>query len=67
MDTPDRHAEIARRAYAIWEREGQPSGGDLDRWLRAEAEFEAAQRAQIAKDGSTKPRRPTAKRVKRTV
>jgi hypothetical protein len=63
--TPDRHAEIAKRAHAFWELEGRPSGRDLDHWLRAEAEFDAMQRAQIAKKGPAKPRRP--KRDRRTV
>lgn len=60
--TSERHAEIAKRAHAIWELEGRPSGRDLDHWLRAEAEFDATQRAQIAKNRPAKPRRPTAKR-----
>ncbi len=64
--TPDPHAEIAKRAYAIWEREGRPKGADLDHWRRAEAEFDATERAQIAKEGTTKPRRPRTGRSGRT-
>ncbi|MGA8653483.1 MAG: DUF2934 domain-containing protein [Xanthobacteraceae bacterium] len=64
--TPNRHVEIAKRAHAIWELEGRPSGRDLDHWLRAEAEFDATQRAQIAKEGPAKPPRPRAKRDRRT-
>ena len=26
---PDRHAEIAKRAYSLWELEGRQTGGDL--------------------------------------
>jgi hypothetical protein len=63
---PDRHAEIAKRAYAIWEREGRPSGAHLDHWRRAEAEFDATQRTQIAKERPTKPRRPSGRRAGRT-
>jgi hypothetical protein len=32
-------AEIARRAYALWEEEGRPDGRDLDHWWRAAAEI----------------------------
>jgi hypothetical protein len=39
--TPERYAEIAKRAYALWELEGQPDGRDVDHWLAAEAELEA--------------------------
>jgi hypothetical protein len=71
---PDRHAEIARRAYTMWELEGRPAGRDLEHWLRAEAEFEttrhvqsqATQRVQMGKEGAPKPRRPTAKRTRRS-
>ena len=38
---PDRHTEIAKRAYTMWELEGRPPGGDLEHWLRAEGELEA--------------------------
>ena len=34
----DRHAEIAQRAYQIWENEGRPNDRALDHWLEAEAE-----------------------------
>ena len=48
-------AEIALRAYRIWEAEGRPGDKDFDHWLRAKAEIEA--------EVSTK--RPTAKRGSR--
>jgi hypothetical protein len=48
MSPEERDADIARRAYAIWEEEGQPRGRDLDHWLRAEDEFYATQRARRA-------------------
>lgn len=32
------HADIARRAYDIWERQGRPHGKDFDHWLEAERE-----------------------------
>ncbi len=28
--------EVAKAAYYIWEKEGRPSGRELDHWLRAE-------------------------------
>jgi hypothetical protein len=29
-------SDVAKAAYYIWEREGRPSGRELDHWLRAE-------------------------------
>jgi hypothetical protein len=37
----DRHKQIAKRAYDIWEAEGRPQGCQLAHWLRAEAELNA--------------------------
>ncbi len=59
---PDRHAEIAKRAYTLWEREDRPTGKDLDHWFRAEAAFETTQQAQTVKDARSKARRRTTKR-----
>ncbi|MDB5409938.1 MAG: hypothetical protein JWL84_4850 [Rhodospirillales bacterium] len=33
-----REQQIRRRAYAIWQEEGEPEGRELDHWLRAERE-----------------------------
>jgi hypothetical protein len=60
--TPDRYTEIAKRAYAVWELEGQPTGTDLEHWLRAEAELEATQKAQTGSEAPPKRRRPATKR-----
>ena len=38
-------AEIALRAYALWELEGQPNGKDVEHWFRARAEIEADAKA----------------------
>ena len=38
MSSPQ-HAEIARRAYEIWEREGCAHGRELAHWLAAEREL----------------------------
>lgn len=35
---PDR-AEIARRAYSLWEQQGRPQDQDLGLWLQAEAQL----------------------------
>jgi hypothetical protein len=32
-------AEIAARAYKIWEQEGRPHGRDFEHWLEAEREI----------------------------
>lgn len=40
MTDIDRHEEIRRRAYWIWQEEGAPAGEDLRHWSMAEAEFE---------------------------
>ncbi|MGD0188958.1 MAG: DUF2934 domain-containing protein [Roseiarcus sp.] len=60
--TPDRHAQIAKRAYAMWELEGWPTGRDLEHWLRAEAELGTTQSAQTGSEAPPKRRRPTTKR-----
>ncbi|HEV3177804.1 MAG TPA: DUF2934 domain-containing protein [Stellaceae bacterium] len=72
----DQYVEIAKRAYAIWEVEGRPSGRDLDHWLRAEAELQGsslhaasadfnAAPAQTMPTAPAKPRRPARKRATR--
>ena len=35
----DRHEQIRRRAYEIWEDEGRPEGADLRHWLQASDEL----------------------------
>lgn len=37
------YAEIAKRAYSIWETEGRPNGRDLEHWFRAEGELEPSE------------------------
>ena len=48
--TDDRQAElrdrIARRAYELYERRGGQDGGDINDWLKAEAEVKAALKAE---------------------
>jgi hypothetical protein len=33
------HAEVAARAYEIYEREGRPEGRHLEHWVQAETEL----------------------------
>jgi hypothetical protein len=53
---PRTHDDIAKRAYAIWEREGQPDGRDAEHWRMAEEQL-----AQEG-DGGTPPRSPAPRR-----
>jgi hypothetical protein len=39
---PNLEQEIRRRAYALYEERGRGDGHDIDDWLRAEAELNAA-------------------------
>jgi hypothetical protein len=41
--------KIRERAYHVWEREGRPAGRELEHWLVAESEFEAASAAPTRK------------------
>ncbi len=64
----NRHAEIERRAYLFWEREGRPEGKALEHWLRAEREFEGQERPQAADTSEPKSLPARSKRpAKRSV
>ncbi|MCY2930275.1 MAG: DUF2934 domain-containing protein [Planctomycetota bacterium] len=39
------HEQIARRAKAIWEKKGRPSGQDEQNWYQAEAELRTESQA----------------------
>lgn len=39
---PNHEQEIRRRAYAFYEERGREDGHDIEDWLRAEAELNAA-------------------------
>ena len=43
-----KHEHIARRAYALWQAEGQPDGRHEEHWQHAVREIEAAQSANSA-------------------
>ncbi|MGE5539617.1 MAG: DUF2934 domain-containing protein [Gemmatimonas sp.] len=60
---PRNQDEIAKRAYAIWQREGQPDGRDAEHWRLAEQEL-ASENASGRTDGpaagaAAPPRKPT--------
>lgn len=60
-------AQVAARAYRIWESEGRPEGAALDHWLRAEAELTAAPKRRVArKAGGTKAKAATSKKASGT-
>jgi len=44
--------EIARRAYQIWEQEGQPKGHESAHWLKAEAELVAERKRAVERASS---------------
>ena len=66
--TVDAYSEIAKRAYAIWEVEGQSTGREIEHWLRAEAELQVKDAGSVtgAPRASAKPRRPARRRARRT-
>ncbi len=56
-------ADIALRAYQIWEEEGKPDGKDFEHWLKAEAEVATPKKAAPKKSPAKKPaaKKPAAK------
>ena len=54
------HEQIARRAYALWQAEGQPDGRHEEHWYRATREIAAAD----SKNAATMKR--TSRRKSRT-
>ena len=48
-------ADIALRAYQIWEEEGKPDGKDFEHWLKAEAEVATPRKAAAKKPAAKKP------------
>lgn len=43
-------AQIRETAYYIWEKEGRPSGRELDHWLKAEREVRTLRDAGSIRD-----------------
>lgn len=52
----DNAAAIRDRAYAIWEREGRPSGREHEHWAEAAREFEERQTAEEPSEVIVGPR-----------
>jgi Protein of unknown function (DUF2934) len=48
--SPERHAQIAERAYELAKRRGFASGGEVEDWLQAEREIEAGPPRNTAPD-----------------
>lgn len=58
---PEKHRRIERRAYALWEAEGQPDGRHDEHWHRAMRELEAEETASVtAKRGPRRRKKPSA-------
>jgi len=53
------HEEIAKVAYAIFEKNGKIPGKDQENWLRAEAQLMAARRAPQQRQTASTPAKST--------
>ena len=53
MDT-GKYEHIARRAYALWQAEGEPDGRHEEHWQHAVREIEAAESANSAVKRTTR-------------
>jgi hypothetical protein len=60
----DRHAQIAKRAYELWETDGRPDGCDVAHWLRAEAELN--QKLSVRMEARRVPAPVRSKKTKHT-
>ena len=74
MDPNELMQRVRERAFAIWQREGEPFGREVEHWLMAEAELAGeggaapARRARRPANGSNGASKAPAKRTaKRTV
>ncbi len=56
MDT-EKYKDIARRAYAFWQAEGQPDGRHEEHWQRAVGEIDAAESANSTVKRTTRPKK----------
>jgi len=57
----ERYRRIERRAYALWEAEGQPDGRHEEHWHRAMRELEAEEAGNAAGERTRRRRKkPTA-------
>ena len=58
-------ANIAERAYFIWEQTGRSEGNALENWLQAEAELAAARPSEFQSSPAITPAEKTKRRVRR--
>jgi hypothetical protein len=57
----DQESAIRRRAYEIWQAEGEIHGQDLAHWLRAQEEVSRARTDEARRRRPAAPRRPRKK------
>jgi hypothetical protein len=50
----EKHEQIAKRAYALWQAEGQPDGRHEEHWYRATREIAAADSKNAAMKRTTR-------------
>jgi hypothetical protein len=66
MDPNELMQRVRERAFAIWQREGEPFGREVEHWLMAEAELAGegsaapARRARRPANGSNGAKQPAA-------
>jgi hypothetical protein len=60
------HEEIAKIAYAIFEKNGKIPGKDQENWLEAEAQLMAARRPAQTRQAASTPSKSTANMAART-
>ena len=53
----EKHEQIAKRAYALWQAEGQPDGRHEEHWQHAVLEIEAAESANSAVKRTTRQKK----------
>ena len=58
--------EIRLIAYSIWEEENCPNGKDCEHWFRAEAIWEAKQKAKAVATSKTQPK-PVAQKTNKVI
>ncbi|CUX59283.1 MULTISPECIES: DUF2934 domain-containing protein [Agrobacterium] len=51
---------ISKRAYTLWEKEGQPHGRDAQHWEQARHEFSLLKTSEATKPATRKKAAPTA-------
>jgi len=57
----EKHRRIERRAYALWQAEGQPDGRHEEHWQRAVREVDFEETASVgSKPAARRRKKPTA-------